>query len=313
MSGYKHHPSSADSDAIQSPRPPTTGEHSDAFAEPEVPLLASRGRRLANVAVDGFIFSYALDELTVLSSDDGLIAVMIGLVYLLTWALPEAMFGRTVGKFVTGTKVVDLQGGQVSLSQVFLRTLIRLVPFEALSLLWGETIAWHDAWTKTRVVLMRDPSALATSLTQPGSEVAGYSEAGQTDLEEDEAPYPAGLGRRFANLVIDAILFWVLVFGTVSMLTFEQLSSGVVLLAYPLVWTLPELLFGRTLGKLLTGTKVVNLQGERPSFTQVCVRTIVRGVPFDAWSFLWGDNVGWHDSWVNTRVVLVRNPYEDIE
>ncbi len=292
--------------------PPTPDAHSDAFPDPEVPLLASRGRRLANVAVDGFIFSYALDELTVLSSDEGVMLVMSGLVYLLTWALPEAMFGRTVGKFVTGTKVVNLRGGQVSIGQVFLRTLIRLVPFEALSLLWGETIAWHDAWTKTRVVLVRDSYAAREPL-EPTQQAA------QTDLEPEETQYPAGLGRRFGNLVVDTTLFALLAYGVIAALSVEQLLlwgtwlSWGLLLLFALVWSLPEMLFGRTLGKLLTGTRVVNLQGECPTAGQVCVRTVVRWVPFDAWSFLWGDDVGWHDSWANTRVVLVRNPYEDIE
>jgi uncharacterized RDD family membrane protein YckC len=58
---------------------------------------------------------------------------------------------------------------------------------------------------------------------------------------------------------------------------------------------------GKTLGKLLTGTRVVSMDGSKPSGKEFFIRNISRLVPFDAFSFL-GD-IGWHDSWSNTRVV----------
>jgi hypothetical protein len=82
--------------------------------------------------------------------------------------------------------------------------------------------------------------------------------------------------------------------------------------AYAIVYVLPEAACGRTLGKLCTGTKVVDLRGGKPSFGQVLARTAIRLVPFDAFSFLWGEPVGWHDSWSKTRVVLVNDPYADV-
>lgn len=320
----KHNPhssSSSDAGAATDGSDPTAGQRVVSDLDQDVPLLASRARRLANIAVDGAVFSYALDEATELlsvSPEDGPnMLLLMGVLYVLTWAFPEAAFGRTLGKFVTGTRVVNLRGELPSLGQTCLRTLVRLVPLEGLSLLWGETIAWHDGWTKTRVVLVRDPHQADATLTMPSGQQPG--QAAQMDFDEDEVPYPAGLGRRFGNLVIDTFVFFALVAGTVFTLSFQQLLTWAswgtlgVLLLYALVWTLPEMLFGRTLGKLITGTKVVNLRGELPSVGQACIRTIVRWVPFDTWSFLWGDNVGWHDSWANTRVVLARNPYEDIE
>jgi uncharacterized RDD family membrane protein YckC len=77
---------------------------------------------------------------------------------------------------------------------------------------------------------------------------------------------------------------------------------GVMMLYYvPL-----EVLFGRTLGKLLTGTRVINEAGERPSFGQVLGRTAARFIPFEAFSFLGNNGVGWHDTLSHTRVVRVR-------
>lgn len=62
---------------------------------------------------------------------------------------------------------------------------------------------------------------------------------------------------------------------------------------------------GRTVGKYVMGTKVVSIDGEKPSLKQVLIRTLSRIVPFDGLSFL-GNN-GWHDSWSETRVVKISN------
>jgi uncharacterized RDD family membrane protein YckC len=78
-----------------------------------------------------------------------------------------------------------------------------------------------------------------------------------------------------------------------------------VVLAY---YIISEGLFQRTLGKLLTGTRVVTADGGRPTFGQIVGRSFARMIPFEAFSFLGGDGgpVGWHDSLSGTRVVSVR-------
>lgn len=60
---------------------------------------------------------------------------------------------------------------------------------------------------------------------------------------------------------------------------------------------------GRTLGKLITNTKVLSIDGTKPSTTQILYRSLCRAVPFNAFSFL-GYN-GWHDSWTETRVINI--------
>ena len=75
------------------------------------------------------------------------------LVLVLYWLLTEALFGRTLGKLVTGTRVVALDGSRIGWGPAALRTLSRLVPFEGLS--YSKGLMWHDRWTKTRVVRAR--------------------------------------------------------------------------------------------------------------------------------------------------------------
>ncbi|WP_326985022.1 RDD family protein [Chryseobacterium sp. MYb264] len=62
---------------------------------------------------------------------------------------------------------------------------------------------------------------------------------------------------------------------------------------------------GRTIGKYITGTKVIMTDGERPTLSNYFIRNISRIVPFDVFSFL-GEN-GWHDSWSDTRVINIKN------
>lgn len=138
----------------------------------------------------------------------------------------------------------------------------------------------------------------------------------------DDVPYPASAGRRFGNYAIDGILVAVVAVATASMRAaagpdfLHSFAVGFDLFtqigAYAIVYLLPEALFGRTFGKLCTGTKVVDLNGNKPSFGQALARTAIRFVPFEPFSFLWGEPVGWHDSWSKTRVVLVKEPYSDV-
>jgi len=62
---------------------------------------------------------------------------------------------------------------------------------------------------------------------------------------------------------------------------------------------------GKTFGKIITSTKVISIDGIKPSTKQYFLRSLVRQVPFDFLSFL-GYN-GWHDSWSDTRVISIKN------
>lgn len=74
------------------------------------------------------------------------------------YALMEGLFGVTIGKLITGTRVVDERGGRPGWRQVLVRTLMRFVPFEPLSLFFaedGKVRGWHDRVPRTWVVRRR--------------------------------------------------------------------------------------------------------------------------------------------------------------
>jgi uncharacterized RDD family membrane protein YckC len=80
------------------------------------------------------------------------------------YTLMEGMFGFTVGKLITGTRVVDEYGRAPAFRRTLLRSLCRLIPFNALSLLMSDEEtrrAWHDSIPKTYVINRLRPGATA--------------------------------------------------------------------------------------------------------------------------------------------------------
>lgn len=117
---------------------------------------------------------------------------------------------------------------------------------------------------------------------------------------------------RFYNFILDTIIYRVL--SILLILSFEgQYNSiaGENLAVYNIVYLVSfyflynfifELLFGQTLGKMITGTKVVTYDIKKPSIKTLFIRNLCRLIPFDPLSFLISEN-GWHDSISKTTVI----------
>ncbi len=133
---------------------------------------ASNGLRFANFMIDSIVFIIAT---IVLLFTFGFVCIMMGheipqylvaddlgskllknltssIIFILLYTVLEASSGGyTVGKLITGTKVIREDGGKVSLGDALKRSLIRYVPFDALSIFFSERM-WHDKWSKTMVI-----------------------------------------------------------------------------------------------------------------------------------------------------------------
>lgn len=136
----------------------------------------------------------------------------------------------------------------------------------------------------------------------------------------------ASAGNRFANYIVDRIIttllmyaFFILIGALLIVIsddlegvanTFENvnpildylLSYLVLILIY---FSLEVLLKGRTIGKYITNTVVVNEFGERPTVNQILIRSACRFIPFNPFSFLGATARGWHDEISKTYVVDV--------
>ena len=76
-----------------------------------------------------------------------------------------------------------------------------------------------------------------------------------------------------------------------------------------------EYKWGKTLGKKICRTRVVNEDGTKPTRDTIAIRTLCRFIPFDSISFLFTDvdengNMTrmWHDTISHTRVVRTNAP-----
>lgn len=119
---------------------------------------------------------------------------------------------------------------------------------------------------------------------------------------------PTSATRRFFNMVIDYWIFPVIVtfflafmmsLGLINYIDFQPL---IIIISFLQVIVF-EQLFGQSVGKMITRTKVVTENGDKPSFGQIIVRNLARLIPFEAFSLLAKNPVGWHDSLSKTVVV----------
>ena len=130
-------------------------------------------------------------------------------------------------------------------------------------------------------------------------------------------------GKRLANYLIDLFLFYILLFvlGFVLALLspsfrgilinessgFGLLDRFITLLLYAVYMSAVEALFhGKSLGKLITKTKAVNLDGSQITTATAFERGFSRAVPFCVFSAFGNPSNPWQDRWTNTMVINER-------
>ena len=138
---------------------------------------ATTGQRFLNFLIDNLLLRFGLSMLTgmavgmILGSlfPDYMLAItqseskvslyalaylIVIINYLIYYTICEKAFkGYTLGKLITGTRAIREDGNELTLKDALLRSLSRMVPFEAFSAFGG--YPWHDSWTKTRVIKSR--------------------------------------------------------------------------------------------------------------------------------------------------------------
>jgi uncharacterized RDD family membrane protein YckC len=87
----------------------------------------------------------------------------------------------------------------------------------------------------------------------------------------------------------------------------DKLYQVVLLLSIFFYYFIFECLTDKTIGKMITRTKVVNMNDENPTTYDYFIRTIIRTIPnlnlFDAVSFLNTDITGLHDRVSKTKLI----------
>ena len=132
-------------------------------------VQAGSGRRLLNYIIDQVVFYLFFYVLTYFlaffnlqlsigadtdSTDVMLISLLIfSLLYAVFMGLVEFILkGKSIGKFVTGTRAVMDDGSPLTLRRALLRGICRLIPFNIFSALGNICYPWHDSVSKTYVI-----------------------------------------------------------------------------------------------------------------------------------------------------------------
>lgn len=157
-------------------------------------------------------------------------------------------------------------------------------------------------------------------------------EAAKLELDRREIPYHEGSrahvpasfaekyyesGNRFWVYLIDSMVFGTLgsIVGSLAGVDPDSLGwyvmSSVVVFFY---YFLTEGFFGKSVGKMFLGLRVVDINGEAASMGAIALRSLCRLIPFDPLSFLFGNEWtkegklkgNWHDQLSGTYVVSER-------
>jgi len=120
--------------------------------------------RLIHFIIDliGFFITALILSLIVdlfVSSPSEVLLELIGMIlYLISFFIyfvfMEFKFQKTIGKFLTKTKVVMQDGSKPLLSDIFIRTLCRLIPLDQFSYLFTRN-GFHDRLSNTTVIKER--------------------------------------------------------------------------------------------------------------------------------------------------------------
>ncbi len=134
-------------------------------------VLASKNIRFANFIIDYIVQvilgiavgvgigilseltgSYAFYDL-VIETEGRLSDYIFGSIILIIYYLTiETLTARSLGKYITKTKVVLHDGSKPEFTDILKRTFSRLLPFEQFSFIGKESTGWHDSISKTHVV-----------------------------------------------------------------------------------------------------------------------------------------------------------------
>jgi uncharacterized RDD family membrane protein YckC len=130
---------------------------------------------------------------------------------------------------------------------------------------------------------------------------------------------PATVGQRFLNYIIDVIVLYVVAFGMATMLLVLMYATGkdtnedgAFQELFLLLWVFLIVLYytfaegasqGRSIGKLITRTKVVREDGSEISWKDAFVRSLCRIIPFEPFTAFNGYPL--HDRISHTKVIKI--------
>jgi len=129
------------------------------------------------------------------------------------------------------------------------------------------------------------------------------------EIESEVIDKMASQGKRFLNYLLDMafIMIFIFIFALILGIGLAVVAPSTLIsfIAIIIYYTSLEAFTGRSIAKYITKTKVVTKLGEKPSIKMIFIRSLCRLIPFEAFSCLFNDGSGWHDSISDTKVISI--------
>lgn len=142
----------------------------------------------------------------------------------------------------------------------------------------------------------------------------------------------ASKGKRLGNFLIDYVIQLALISGfMILIIVISEMTSSyglynlilgnddfftnyfIAAFILILYYIIIESLTKKSIGKLITQTKIVMADGSSPKFYDILIRTLCRLIPFEVFSFLGESGKGWHDQLSKTYVVDTKKFEEELK
>jgi len=113
---------------------------------------------------------------------------------------------------------------------------------------------------------------------------------------------PVNKGIRLVHFIVDMMIILIIV-RILEVVRVPLDERIIMLIVFLLYYFTMESITGQTVGKMITKAMVVDSHKSKPGTLRILVRTILRLNPFDAYSYLFGLDIGAHDSLSKTWIV----------
>ena len=116
-------------------------------------MKVDKGIRILNFIIDLSIITLIalfVDLISIISTS---FETKYYLIYFFYYLLFESISGQTVGKIVTKTKVIKRNNKKANFLNIFSRSILRLIPFDSFSYLFGTEQGFHDLLSGTKLII----------------------------------------------------------------------------------------------------------------------------------------------------------------
>ena len=116
-------------------------------------MKVDKGIRILNFMIDLLIITLITIIIDLIFSVDQSFRTEFYLIYFFYYLIFESISGQTVGKLITKTKVIKRNNKKASFLNIFYRSILRLIPIDSFSYIFGTEQGFHDVLSGTKLII----------------------------------------------------------------------------------------------------------------------------------------------------------------